>query len=136
MDILANNTPLEVILVPIPFASKSANCVFKDCVIRNNLSARVFKNTVEDGQQQALLEEEPITLVTEDRDGFVIPEEVSVVSIDPENRDTIIESAEIFFLVVSIKCLLVPLVQLTSLVKLTLRTMMYLVPPLGTTLSG
>jgi hypothetical protein len=96
MDILANKAPLELTLVPIAFASKSANCIFKDCVIAKSLSVRVFKKTVEDGQQHPL-EEDSIILVSEDRDGFVIPEEVSVVSTDPEKRDTIIQSAEIFF---------------------------------------
>ena len=89
---------------------------------------------MEDGQQQPF-EEAPVILVSVDRDGFVIPEEVRVVSTDPENRDTIIQSAEIFFLVVSIKCPL-PLVPSALLALRTLRTMMYLVPPFGTTLSG
>lgn len=131
MDILANKAPLELILVPIAFASKSANCIFKDCIIATSLSVRVFKKTVEEGQQQPFVDV-PANVVTVERVGFVRPEEVRVVRTEPWKRDTIIESAEIFFLVVSIICPLVPLALSLLLALRTLRIRMLLVPLLTT----
>ena len=66
------------------------------------MSVKVCRNTVEEGQQHPFAED-PDSVVTEESVGFLRPEVVRVVRTEPWKRDTIIQSAEIFFLVVSIK---------------------------------
>jgi len=132
-DIFARIGPLPAIRVLVELASKSANCVFSELVIAISLSVKVCRNTVEEGQQQPFVDV-PANVVTVERVGFVRPEEVRVVRTEPWKRDTIIQSAEIFFLVVSIKCPLVPLALSLLLALRTPQTMMFLVPPFVTTL--
>ena len=102
ISILARIAPLPTIRVAPELASKSANCFCKDVVIRISLSVKVCRNTVDEGQQQPFVED-PDNVVTVDRVGFLRPEVVRVVRTEPWKRDTIIQSAEIIFLVVSIK---------------------------------
>jgi hypothetical protein len=119
ISILAIKAPLPATWVARELASKSANCCFRAVVIRISLSVKVCRNTVDEGQQQPF-DEAPDNDVTEESAGFRRPEVVIVVKTEPWKRDTIIQSAEIFFLVVSIKCLF-PLVLLAlSLLRVLL----------------
>ena len=95
ISILARIAPLPVTRVDIELASKSANCCLRDVVIRISLSVKVCRNTVDEGQQQPLLEE-PDKVVTEESVGFLRPEVVKVVRTEPWKRDTIIQSADFF----------------------------------------
>jgi hypothetical protein len=95
ISILARKAPLPVTRVPIELASKSANCCFRDVVIRINLSVKVCRNTVDEGQQHPF-DEEPDKVVTVESVGFLRPEVVSVVRTEPWKRDTIIQSADFF----------------------------------------
>jgi len=106
ISILARKAPFPATRVFIELASKSANCCFREVVIRISLSVKVCRNTVDEGQQQPFVEDPdaPDNAVTEESVGFLRPEVLKVVRTEPWKRDTIIQSAEIFFLLVSIKC--------------------------------
>ena len=82
ISILARIAPLPATRVAPELASKSANCFLRAFVIRISLSVKVCRNTVDEGQQQPLLEE-PDNVVTEESVGFLRPEVVKLVRTEP-----------------------------------------------------